>query len=166
MSTLLLAFTLLAADPIQADLVLRGGTLYDGSGGEGMVGDLAVKGDKIVAVGAFEVAGSPKIIDCKGLFVAPGFIDLHSHSDGGIVQAKTRANSNFLMQGCTTVVTGNCGSGPTDVAAYFKKIDDHGAGTNVLHLLPHGSLRNRVMGDVNRAPTAAELDEKIGRAHV
>ena len=121
MSTLLLAFTLLAADPIQADLVLRGGTLYDGSGGEGVVGDVAVKGDKIVAVGAFEVAGSPKVIDCKGLVVAPGFIDLHSHSDGGIVQAKTRANSNFLMQGCTTVVTGNCGSGPTDVGDVLQK---------------------------------------------
>ena len=159
MSTLLLTFALLAADPIQADLVLRGGTLYDGSGGEGVVGDVAVKGDKIVAVGTFDAAGSPRIIDCKGLIVAPGFIDLHSHSDSGIVQAKTRANSNFLMQGCTTVVTGNCGSGPTDVAAYFKKIDDNGAGTNILHLLPHGSLRTRVMGDGNRTPTAAELEE-------
>lgn len=159
MSTLLLAYALLAADPVQADLVLRGGTLYDGSGGEGLVGDVAVKGDKIVAVGTFEVAGAPRVIDCKGLIVAPGFIDLHSHSDSGIVQPKTRGNANFLMQGCTTVVTGNCGSGPTDVAGYFKKIDDNGAGTNILHLLPHGSLRNRVMGDANRAPTDAELEE-------
>ena len=159
MTTLLLALALTAADPIQADLVLRGGTLYDGSGGEGVAGDVAVKGDKIVAVGAFEVAGSLRVIDCKGLIVAPGFIDLHSHSDSDIVKPKTRANSNFLMQGCTTVVTGNCGSGPTDVAAYFKKIDENGAGTNVFHLLPHGSLRTRVMGDANRAPTAAELEE-------
>ena len=110
-----------------------------------VVGDVAIKGDKIVAVGKFEVAGSPRIIDCKGLIVAPGFIDLHSHSDSGIVQAKTRQNANFLMQGCTTVVTGNCGGGPTDVGEYFRKIDADGAGTNVLHLLPHGSLRSRVM---------------------
>src|SRR6185503_747407 len=140
------------------DLVLRGGTLYDGSGGEGVSGDVAVKGDKIVAVGVFEVAGSPRVIDCKGLIVAPGFIDLHSHSDGGIVQPKTRSNANFLMQGCTTVVTGNCGGGPTDVADYFRKIDTDGAGTNVLHLLPHGSLRSRVMsGDANRPPSPEEL---------
>jgi N-acyl-D-amino-acid deacylase len=159
MTTLLLALALTTADPVQADLVLRGGTLYDGAGGEGAPGDVAVKGDKIVAVGTFEVAGSPRIIDCQGLIVAPGFIDLHSHSDRGITDAKTRSNANFLMQGCTTVVTGNCGSGPTDVAEYFKKLDENGAGTNVLHLLPHGSLRNRVIGDANRAPTDAELAE-------
>jgi len=159
MSSLLLTLALFAADPVQADLVLRGGTLYDGSGGEAQVGDVAVKGDKIVAVGAFEVAGSPRIIDCKGRVVAPGFIDLHSHSDSGIVQAKTRQNANFLMQGCTTVVTGNCGGGPTNVGEYFSKIDESGAGTNVLHLLPQGSLRSRVMGDANRPATAAELEE-------
>src|SRR6185436_17501405 len=104
MTPLLLALALTAADPIQADLVLRGGTLYDGTGGEITPGDVAVKGDKIVAVGTFEVAGSPRIIDCKGLIVAPGFIDLHSHSDRGITDPRTRANSNFQMQGCTTVV--------------------------------------------------------------
>jgi N-acyl-D-aspartate/D-glutamate deacylase len=158
--TLLLVLSLLSADPVQADLVLRGGTLHDGSGGEAAVGDVAIKGDRIVAVGKFEVAGSPRIIECKNLIVAPGFIDLHSHSDSGITQPKTRQNSNFQMQGCTTVVTGNCGSGPTDVADYFKKIDEAGAGTNVLHLLPHGSLRSRVMkGDANRPPSPGELDK-------
>jgi N-acyl-D-aspartate/D-glutamate deacylase len=145
---------------VQADLVLRGGSLYDGTGAEAVAGDVAIKGERIVAVGKFEVAGSPRVIDCKNLMVAPGFIDLHSHSDNGITDAKTRPNANFLMQGCTTVVTGNCGGGPTDVAEYFRKIDEQGAGTNVLHLLPHGSLRRRVMsGDANRPPTGAELDK-------
>jgi N-acyl-D-amino-acid deacylase len=154
----LLSFSLLAADPVAADLVLRGGTVYDGSNSEGTIGDVAIKGDRIVAVGKVEVAGSPRVIDCKGLIVAPGFIDLHSHSDSGITQPKTRQNANFLMQGCTTVVTGNCGSGPTDVADYFKKIDENGAGTNIFHLLPHGSLRSRVMqGDANRPPSPEEL---------
>jgi N-acyl-D-aspartate/D-glutamate deacylase len=64
------------------------------------------------------------------------------------------------MQGCTTVVTGNCGGGPTDVAEYFGKIDQNGAGTNVLHLLPHGSLRGRVMqGEANRPPSPEELNK-------
>jgi N-acyl-D-aspartate/D-glutamate deacylase len=156
----LLALSVLAADPVAADIVLRGGTVYDGANNEGAIGDVAIKGDRVVAVGKFEVAGSPRIVDCQGLIVAPGFIDLHSHSDTGITQPKTRQNANFLMQGCTTVVTGNCGSGPTDVGAYFKKIDENGAGTNVLHLLPHGSLRSRVMkGDANRPPSEGELAE-------
>jgi N-acyl-D-amino-acid deacylase len=157
-AVLCLALSILTADPVAADLLLRGGTIYEGSNAEGSIGDVAVKGDRIVAVGQFEVAGSPKVIECKGYIIAPGFIDLHSHSDNGITQPKTRQNTNFLMQGCTTVVTGNCGGGPTDVADYFRKIDTDGAGTNILHLLPHGSLRNRVMqGDPNRPPSPDEL---------
>jgi N-acyl-D-aspartate/D-glutamate deacylase len=155
--SLLLLASLLAADPVEADLILRGGTIYDGSGGESAVGDVAIKAGRIVAVGKFDAAGQPRVIDCEKLIVAPGFIDLHSHSDSGIVKPETRQNANFLMQGVTTVVTGNCGGGPTDVGAYFKQIDEHGAGTNVLHLVPHGSLREKVMGNVNRPPAPAEL---------
>jgi N-acyl-D-aspartate/D-glutamate deacylase len=158
-ASLLLFAVLFSADPIEADLVLRGGTLYDGSGGEPVAGDVAIRGDKIVAIGAFAVAGSPREVDCRGLIVAPGFIDLHSHSDSGIVEPKTRGNANFLMQGCTTIVTGNCGFGPTNVAEYFGKLDQAGAGTNVLHLLPHGSLRKQVLGDANRPPSPAELEQ-------
>lgn len=159
-TSLLLVCSLLAADPVKADLVLRGGTVFDGSNQEGAIGDVAVAGGRIVAVGKFEVAGSPRYLDCQGLIVAPGFIDLHSHSDSGIIVEKTRQNANFLMQGCTTVVTGNCGSGPTNVGEFFRKIDERGAGTNVLHLLPHGSLRRQVMkGEANRPPSPAELAE-------
>lgn len=156
---ILLLGSLLAADPVDADLVLRGGTIHDGSGGEPAIGDVAIKAGRIVAVGKFEVAGSPRVIECQKLIVAPGLIDLHSHSDSGIVKPETRQNANYLMQGVATVVTGNCGGGPTDVGAYFKQIDEHGAGTNVLHLLPHGSLRGNVMGDVNRPPSPAELEK-------
>jgi N-acyl-D-amino-acid deacylase len=156
-TTLLLIASLLAADPVAADLVLRGGTIHDGSGGEAVVGDVAIKGDRIVAMGEFQTAGTPRVVDCKGLVIAPGFIDLHSHSDSGIVRPATKLNANFLMQGCTTVVTGNCGSGPTDVGEYFKMIEAGGAGTNVMHLLPHGSLRRQVMRDANRPPSPREL---------
>src|SRR6187397_3035829 len=100
---LLLVLSLPVADPVTADLVLRGGTVYDGSNSAGSVGDVAIQGDRVVAVGKFDVAGTPRVIDCQGLVVAPGFIDLHSHSDSGIVQEKTKQNANFLMQGCTTV---------------------------------------------------------------
>ena len=120
---------------------------------------------KIVAVGGFSRQGEPED-RVRGLIVAPGFIDLHNHSDGPIVRAATRANVNFVTQGCTTVVTGNCGFGPVDVAAYFKKIDAAGAGTNVIHLLPHGSLREAVMEKTARDPTTDEVEKMgaIGRA--
>jgi N-acyl-D-aspartate/D-glutamate deacylase len=155
---LLAAVPALAADdPINADIVLAGGTLVDGSGAETMVGDVAIRGGKIVAVGKFARGTVGEVIDCQGMIVCPGFIDLHNHSDRPIVDPQTRANTNYLTQGCTTVVTGNCGSGPVDVAKYFEKIDQAGAGTNIIHLLPQGSLRSQVFGSARRAPTSDEL---------
>jgi N-acyl-D-aspartate/D-glutamate deacylase len=145
--------------PVEADYVIRGATLYDGTGQPGREGDLAIKGERIVAVGTFQVAGQPKVIDGTGLVVAPGFIDLHTHSDRGITQPATRANLNYLMQGVTTIVTGNCGSGPVDVAVYLKQVDEGKAGSNVVHQIPHNSLRQRVMGNANRPPTQAELEK-------
>lgn len=150
---------LAAVEPIDADIIIRGGTLHDGSGAESVVGDLAIKGDRIVAIGQFETGRVGLEIDCRGLIVAPGFIDLHNHSDAQVVDRLTRANVNFLMHGCTTVVTGNCGSGPVEVAAYYQKIDDAGAGTNVAHLLPQGNLRDVVIGSIERAATADELEK-------
>jgi N-acyl-D-amino-acid deacylase len=142
---------------IEADYVLRNATIYDGSGGDGVVGDLAIKGDRIVAIGKFVTKGNPKILDCTGLAIAPGFIDLHTHSDSAMTQAKTSANLNYLTQGVTTIVTGNCGSGPVDVAAYFKSMEKIGIGSNVIHQVPHNNLRAQVMGNVNRDPTPDEL---------
>src|SRR5258708_4466356 len=147
----------LRAEPIDADIVIRGGTLYDGTGAAPVVADLAVKGDRIVAIGTFELGKVGLEIDCRGLVVAPGFIDLHNHSDAQVLDRLTRANVNFLMQGCTTVVTGNCGSGPIEVAQYYGKIDLAGAGTNVAHLLPQGNLREAVVGSIQRPATADEI---------
>jgi N-acyl-D-amino-acid deacylase len=156
--TTLLLLALPAADkPVEADFVIRGATLYDGGGKPGQVGDLAIRGDRIVAVGTFTVAGEPRVIDGKGLLAAPGFIDLHTHSDYPLQREATRANLNYLMQGVTTVVTGNCGSGPTDVAAYFKTLEAGGVGSNVIHQVPHNSVRSKVMGNANRLPTGDEL---------
>jgi N-acyl-D-aspartate/D-glutamate deacylase len=155
--TTLALLALPAAEPVEADVVLRGATLYDGSGRPGQAGDLAIKGDRIAAVGRFEAKGSPRVIDATGLLVAPGFIDLHTHSDAALAQPATRANLNYLLQGVTTVVTGNCGSGPTDVARYFKTLEENGVGGNVIHQVPHNDVRRLVMGNANRAPTAEEL---------
>lgn len=154
----LLMCLLLPGEPaVPADIVVRGAMLYDGSGAAGVVGDLAVRGERIVAVGRFPVAGKPRIIEGKGLAAAPGFIDLHTHSDYPLQREATRANRCYLHQGITTVVTGNCGAGPVDVARYFKILERGKIGTNVIHQVPHNGVRQRVMKNVNRPPTAEEL---------
>jgi predicted amidohydrolase YtcJ len=142
---------------VEADVVLKGGTVVDGAGTPGRRADVAIKGDRIVAVGTFDTAPGAKVIDATGLIVAPGFIDLHTHSDEGIVKPRTRTNVNYQTQGVTTIVTGNCGGGALDVGKYLDAIDEHGAGTNVIHLIPHGTLRASVFGNAERPPTTAEL---------
>jgi N-acyl-D-aspartate/D-glutamate deacylase len=160
LATLALLTCLPGADtPVQADVVLRGATLYDGSGQPGVVGDLAIKGDRIVAVGTFETAAGAQTLDAQGLIVAPGFIDLHTHSDNPLTRPATRANLCYLLQGVATVVTGNCGSGPADVAGYFKTLESGGTGSNVIHLVPHNNVREQIMRNANRIPTADELKQ-------
>src|SRR5690242_10503238 len=140
----------LPAAGVVADVILKGGTVIDGTGAPGRPADVAVRADRIVAVGSFEVRPGAKVIDASGLIVAPGFLDLHTHSDEGITRPRTRLNANYLTQGVTTIVTGNCGGGVLDVAKYFAAIDVHGAGTNVIHLIPHGEVRSSILGHADR----------------
>lgn len=144
---------------VDADLLLKEGQIFDGTGSDGVVGDVAIRDGRIVAVGSFPVGHVTEVIDCSGLVVAPGFIDLHNHSDRPVVQSTTRGVVNYLTQGCTTIVTGNCGSGPVDVGKYYEQIDAAGAGTNVAQLLPQGALREAVMGLDNRPATPEELQQ-------
>jgi N-acyl-D-amino-acid deacylase len=156
---LFLALPAVAAEPKAPDtnIVFRNATIHDGSGNAPVKGDVHVKGDKIAAVGKVgKIAGATEI-DASSLVICPGFIDLHTHCDSGLTGKTGRANKNYVTQGCTTVVTGNCGSGPVDVGKFFQTLDEQGVGTNVIHLAPHNSIRDRVMGNENRPPTAAEL---------
>lgn len=144
--------------PVAVDVVLKGGTLIDGTGAARRAADVAIKGDRIVAVGTFEADPKARVVDAAGRIVAPGFIDLHTHSDEPILKTRTRANRNYQTQGVTTVVTGNCGGGAVDVRKYLAAIDSQGAGTNVIHLVPLGSVRSEVMGNADRRPDPRELD--------
>ena len=106
------------------DVVIKGGTVFDGTGAPGRRVDIALQGDRLLAIGT-DLATGPdtKVVDAAGLFIAPGFIDLHTHSDDEIIAARTQSNYNYLTQGVTTIVTGNCGFGPVDVASYYARID-------------------------------------------
>ncbi len=145
------------AEKIDADLLLEGGLIYVGDMTPATKGDVAIRGDKIVAVGKFEPGRIGRTLDCRGLIISPGFIDLHNHSDRQVVARETRAVANYLTQGCTTIVTGNCGSGPIDVESYYAKIATFGVGVNVAHLLPQGQLRRTVIGETRRAASENEL---------
>jgi N-acyl-D-aspartate/D-glutamate deacylase len=159
LSTGILVVLLATTGQVEADIVFENVTIHDGSLSAPFQGRLAIRGQRIAAVGDFEVEGQPRTIDANGFIAAPGFIDLHNHSDGTILDAKTRLNKNYLTQGVTTIVTGNCGGGQVDVADYLSKIDEQGAGTNVAHLIPHGSVRSRVMGIENRPPAPSEIEQ-------
>nr|WP_201723864.1 amidohydrolase family protein [Rhodopirellula sp. SM50] len=147
-------------DPAPIDWVLRNGILHLGDGRPATTGDVAISADKIVAVGEIDPKRTPiREIDCTGLIICPGFIDLHNHSDGEIQKKETASGMNYLTQGCTTLVTGNCGSGPVDVGQYYDEIDQQGVGPNIMHLLPQGSLRRKVIGSEQRVATDEELAE-------
>ena len=145
-----------AAEP-DTNVVFRDATIYDGSGAKPTKGDVHVKGEKIVAVGKVGKVEDATEVNAEGLVICPGFIDLHTHCDSGLTGKTGRLNKNYVTQGCTLAVTGNCGSGPVDAGAYFKALEDGGVGTNVIHLAPHNAIRSAVMKNANRPPTADEL---------
>lgn len=149
----------LAGEPVDADLLLSDGILHLGDGEPPQVGDIAVIDGKIAAVGQFEAGRVERRVDCSGLIICPGFIDIHSHSDRPATRRETRLAANFLTQGCTTFITGNCGSGPIDVKAYYEKLDEYGVGLNIAHLLPQGELRRVVLGSERRSATETELQK-------
>lgn len=140
------------------DIVITGARIIDGTGNPWRAGDVGIVGNEIAEVG--DLAGRPaaRTLRAEGLAVAPGFIDMHTHCDSGFGRAETKANINYLTQGVTTVVTGNCGYGPADIAATAARWDAAGMGTNACILLGLGTVREAVMGDADRAPTGAEME--------
>ncbi|MGH7654021.1 MAG: N-acyl-D-amino-acid deacylase family protein, partial [Gemmatimonadaceae bacterium] len=141
------------------DVLIRGGTLYDGSGAPGRRADVALRGDRIVFVGDARAAGisAKRTIDATGLIVAPGFIDPHTHTQTDLSNAKRWTNLDYLMQGVTTVATNNDGSGPIGIGAVLARWDSTGIGTNALLFVPQGSVRGEVMGMSDKTPTEAQL---------
>lgn len=157
LSLLLVAFPRCGAAQ-QYDLLIRGGRVLDGSGNPWYYADIAVSGDRIVAVGGLKSATARRVIDARGLYVAPGFIDPHSHAAEGLERADLSGAEPLLAQGVTTVLVNPDGGGPVDLAAQERALLAHGLGVNVAQLVPHGSVRRAVLGMSDRAPTPAELE--------
>ena len=140
------------------DLVIRNGTIYDGSGKESFQADIGIKNGLIIAIGEIKESAT-NTIDAESQIVAPGFIDVHTHCDRGILNEELSNAKNYLTQGVTTVVTGNCGGGTYKVAEFFDKLDSLGIGVNVIHLIGHGTVRREVIGQEAREPTSEELEQ-------
>lgn len=141
------------------DLVIAGGTIYDGSGSAGRRADLGILDGAIAAIGQIGASQGKQAIQARGLYVAPGFIDMHTHGDRGIIREESKTAQNYVMQGVTTLVTGNCGDGTYNVADYFARLQRQGAGVNIVHLVGHGTVRSAVMKNADRAPTPAEQEQ-------
>jgi N-acyl-D-aspartate/D-glutamate deacylase len=161
-------------------IVIRGGTILDGSGGEPVVGDVAIDGDRIATVGYVPRTDGGEI-DATGLFVAPGFVDLHSHSDYTLLVDPRAASA--IHQGVTTEVVGNCGFGcfpvrdvelarkaiygyspdvPIDwttAGGYFERLEQARPAVNVASLVPNGQLRLATLGLADRPADAREAAE-------
>ncbi len=140
------------------DLILRGGRLLDGTGNVWYYADVAATGDRIVALGDLSAARASRVIDARGLYVAPGFIDVHSHAGPGLATPELSAARPLVAEGVTTVVVNPDGGGPVDLVAQRAALLKDGLGVNVAQFVPHGSVRSAVLGMSDREPTAAELD--------
>ena len=145
-------------DVLEADVLIEDGLLFDGSGSAPVVADIAISGAEIVFVGEADEANirAAESIDAAGRWVAPGFIDAHSHAV--LDEDYGRDAIPYLHQGITTVVLGMDGSGTNEVNARLAQWQSNGIGVNALHFVGHGHVRELVMGREDREPTDAELE--------
>ena len=167
------------------DVVVRGGTVLDGTGAPAFRADVGLVGDTIAALGEIAPEQGRRVIDAAGLHVAPGFIDIHTHSDPDVLVYPT-ADSR-VRQGVTTELAGHCGGSAaplaglgvaerrqewkadgvdadwTDVASYLSRVEEAGVSVNHALLVGHGTLRSNAIGDVDR-PLSAEERPAVERA--
>ena len=141
------------------DILIENGKVVDGTGNPWFYADVGIVGNSIVAVGDLANRTARKTIDAEGLVVSPGFIDVHAHSERGFGEPDSNANLNYLVQGVTTVVTGNDGGGTFEVAETKARWEASGIGTNAVHLVGFGAVREEVMGVEPREPTPEELEK-------
>ena len=163
----LLGLLLLAAAWAQAqppyDLLIRNARVIDGAGNPWFRADIAVKGGRISAIGALGNVAATRVIDAKERVVTPGFLDIHTHVEGAV--EKVPRGDNYLLDGVTTIVTGNCGGSEDSLGDWFKELEAKGLGLNLASLIGHNTVRRAVMGTANRPATPEELTKMKELVH-
>jgi N-acyl-D-amino-acid deacylase len=139
------------------DILIKNGKITDGTGNNWYYSDIAIKDGKILQIGRSLTISAQKTIDAKGLIVAPGFIDVHTHLEGD--EAKDPLAQSFIYDGVTTCITGNCGSSETDIKKYLHWIDSLRLSVNVATLVGHNDVRKTVMGRANREASPSEMKQ-------
>lgn len=143
--------------PSTYSLVIKNGLIIDGSGRPGFVADLAIQGEYIAKIGRLSNVKADQIVEAKGFIVCPGFIDVHTHGDRGILRIPTA--DNYLRQGVTTIIGGNCGSHPFPLQELFDQLEKKGLALNFGCLVGHNTIREKVMGLKMDEPTPEEMAE-------
>ncbi len=143
----------LAAQSVRYDVILRGGTVIDGTGAAPRRADVAIRGDRIVRVGDLRGAEAREVVDVRGRMLAPGFINVHSHADrGGLPTA-----ANLLSQGVTTVLMNADGNGDVEIGAQLDSLAARGLAVNAAASVPFNSIWSNVVGRSDVRPTAAQI---------
>jgi N-acyl-D-amino-acid deacylase len=141
------------------DLLITGAEIIDGSGQRPFHADVGINNKRIACIGDLSTAKGRTTIDAGGFIVAPGFIDVHTHVERNVPQAASFFAPNFVRQGVTTLITGNCGRSFLDVGKFLKQLDAKGTQLNVATLIGHNTVRLQVMKQKSAVPTAAEIRE-------
>jgi N-acyl-D-amino-acid deacylase len=151
-SIFLIAAAALAAD---FDILIRDARVYDGTGNPWYAASIGISDSKIASIGRLEGKTADRVIDAQGRAVAPGFIDVHTHIEGAL--EKVPRADNYVLDGVTTMITGNCGGSFLDLDSWFRKIEALGIGANVASLIGHNTVRNEVMGTSFRKANDDEI---------
>lgn len=147
------------AQPSAAKTLLKGGLVIDGTGKRGVIQDVRIEGGRIAAIGRLAPSPAEKVVDVAGLAVAPGFLDAHSHADGGVFANPTADTQ--IRQGITTAIVGQDGGSHIPLSEWFQKIKDAPIALNMASFAGHGTIRQKVVGTENRPATPDEL-HKMG----
>ena len=138
------------------DLVLKNGSIVDGTGNPWFKADVAIKNKKIVKIGSVDKDQAKKTIEAEDFIVAPGFIDVHTHCDRLISEIPTV--DNYVHQGVATVIGGNCGGHPYPLSELFEKLEKRGTSVNFGCLIGHNTIRREVMGYLMKDPAIEEME--------
>ena len=152
---LYLSFCVRLSNPYS--ILIKGGLILDGTGAPAFQADVGIRGQKIAKIGDIDERKAKRVIQAQDLTVTPGFIDVHTHAERNLASVPTA--DNYLHQGVTTLIGGNCGSHPFPLEEFFKQIEEKGISPNIGILVGHNTIRREVMGYKMEAPSSEEMEK-------